>query len=330
MDELNQIAGRKGYTIMKKIGFGASADIYIVRSNRYSDNFILKFVHLERMTICKECELNVLKGLNSVYVIRLYDFDVGPHHLGLFLEYCPAGNLYDYVRNHGPFAGQQLSGVIKILLSGLDFIHSNHVSHGDIKPQNVLIDRHGRLKYADFGFSRAIMFNGKSTIRSGSIGYAAPEVLKKAPFDAFAADLWALGVMIYFVATGRTPWPECNNLVSYAQSLERNEVAYPDDVPDVARLVVEKLLVWNPAERVRCGEILSYPMFTGVTPKDGIIHVDSHVVIPRKPATGTTQGYLTLRSITKPARKFVRMSHQHRPNDFDVHRLKVASQCHSD
>lgn len=320
---VRELVDRKGYKILKKIGSGTSADIYVVLSNRYNDHFILKYVHLDRMTVCQQCELNVLKALNSVHVIRLYDFEVSPQNVALFLEYCPAGSLHDHIRQYGPLGGPKLIGVLKTLLSGLNFIHTRRISHGDIKPQNILIDRHGRLKYADFGLSRAILFQGKSTLRTGSLGYAAPELFEQAPFDAFAADLWALGVTIYFITTGRIPWP-CGTIEEYAGALQRRELEYPPEMPDFIRDMISKLVAWVPQQRISCAILLDSPLFTGVSDKDGILLSQQRTFTSLRKGPQTKTAYMTLKSIAQVGRKRLNGSHHNICETFQLRKPRTS------
>ena len=115
------------------------------------------------------------------------------------------------------FTQPEAEHVVRQILQGLHFLHMNYVAHRDLKPENILLDKRGRLKIADFGLSKRLAgtlvphdFNALCSTFCGTPLYQAPEVAKgiagDTPYDAFMADVWALGAITFEVATGKYLW----------------------------------------------------------------------------------------------------------------------------
>ncbi|KAL1764088.1 sperm motility kinase W, partial [Sigmodon hispidus] len=95
-----------------------------------------------------------------------------------------------------------------IVVSGVHYLHQRHIAHRDIKLENILIDRAGKVKLCDFGL--AIQFTEGQMLEEvcGSLLYEAPEILARKPYDGLAVDMWSLGVVLYVLVTGEFPYVE--------------------------------------------------------------------------------------------------------------------------
>ena len=87
-------------------------------------------------------------------------------------------------------------------VQGLDYLHANHVVHGDIKPDNLLLAADGRVKISDFGSSRILLGTGMLSKTVGTPAFLAPEVCAGLPYHGRAADVWALGICLYMFVFG--------------------------------------------------------------------------------------------------------------------------------
>ena len=105
------------------------------------------------------------------------------------------------------------------LASALEYLHSHSVAHRDIKIENILIDKNDDVKLCDFGFSKVVEKNSvhqdeHSTTFCGSLGYCAPEILLRTPYEPYKTDVWSLGVVLYKMVFGGMPFGEGNDLGS--------------------------------------------------------------------------------------------------------------------
>ena len=122
------------------------------------------------------------------------------------LEYAQNGDLLDKIKREGKFSESEYLPMFEGILSALGHIHSKGILHRDIKLDNILIDKHGKIKLCDFGVSWKMPEKGKVYEHIGTPAYLAPEIIKEKGYNGFGADVWSLGVMTYIALTGEVPF----------------------------------------------------------------------------------------------------------------------------
>ena len=113
----------------------------------------------------------------------------------ILLEYMPF-SLFEVAARKLPI--KLVKFIMLELLKGIQYLHSLHIAHGDLKPENTLISKEFKVKICDLGFAK--YFQGKSLVRGGSMGFTAPEIHHPNEYDITKCDVFALGI-IYFVLT---------------------------------------------------------------------------------------------------------------------------------
>jgi serine/threonine protein kinase len=151
-------------------------------------------------------EIRLLCSISSPYIINLYEFFEDDQYFYLALEYCPGGSILQRLEASGPLQGAELLTFCFDITKGVQACHNEYIAHADIKPANILIDRHGRAKLADFGLSHSVHHGEASRQFLGSRMFLAPEVCDRVAFDPFLADVWSLGVTFYWLAVGESPF----------------------------------------------------------------------------------------------------------------------------
>eukprot|EP00961_Rhodomonas_salina_P263872 3566223-Rhodomonas_salina.2 len=130
--------------------------------------------------------------------------------LFLVLDFAGGGELYDYVMDKGPLPEKQARTFFGQILSGVDFFHRQHVSHRDMKPENVLMVDNGNgalvCKIADFGLSNDMVPGMALKTICGTPAYAAPEITLGQKYDGIAVDIWSTGVILFFLVAGQIPF----------------------------------------------------------------------------------------------------------------------------
>jgi serine/threonine protein kinase len=283
--EIASVLESKGYSVVKQIGAGATARVFLVFSDKYQTFFVTKVMQFLSKQLCSECEITALRQIMSPHVIALYDYILNPDCLSLILEYCPHGSLHDYVSRAGPMRGRLLYGMCKAILTGLADIHSQRFAHLDLKPANILIDRYGRARLADFGISRFFRDANVSTQRAGTVAYMAPDIYSIRNYDPFKADIWSAGVTFFYMAAGRTPWVHKSS-VELRLEIPVATIVFPKEMNHHFASLIRAMTNIEPGRRPTAEECLRLPMFTDITAKEGFIRVKPNVKPAPRPAGG--------------------------------------------
>lgn len=262
-EEFEQVLARHQCSLVRAIGRGSSAIVYLVKSLKYVDQpFVCKRV-LNSEGRYRFDELGVLKQLNNKSVIRLYAFEQLEKYTYLFIEYCPGGSVDVFIQKKGRMSSSLVLSIAKSLLLTLKYIHSKGIAHCDIKPENMLIDKYGHIKFADFGLS-SVFQEHESTFKVGSLRFLAPEVLLKNSFDPFATDIWSLGISLYNMYMGKSPWPGTNRAeIIYA--ITNYDIPYdPEFSKDLIQVFNRMITV--PKYRYSIDKLLEETVLKNVSP----------------------------------------------------------------
>ena len=238
------------------IGRGAYGSIFLVYSVQYNQNFALKKVPTKKF---RQSEVDCMRVIDNPLIVPLYNYYYFSEYVYLLMEYCPS-SLDRELKRTGPLIGKQLLQTTLSILNAIKCCHDNKVAHGDIKPSNFLIDVYNRLKVCDFGLSSVIQHDSLCKLFGGSLAFIAPEVLLKKPYDPFKADIWSVGVTLFFLATNHFPWKidseqtvtECitSGCADYSRVPEREYA-----------ILISKCIKLDPMQRPSIDELLESPMF---------------------------------------------------------------------
>ncbi|KAJ3351113.1 hypothetical protein GGF32_004450 [Allomyces javanicus] len=139
------------------------------------------------------------------------------------------------------------------------YCHERGIVHRDLKPDNILLDPHGYVKLIDFGFTNVL--ESKSQLINtycGSLSYSAPEMLAKQPYEGMPADVWSLGVTLYVMCTGKSPFDESNMTAMFAQ-MSTGDVLYPADMSAELKSLLKSMLDPDPTRRASIQAVLAHP-----------------------------------------------------------------------
>ena len=153
-------------------------------------------------------EIECMRGVRHPYICSLFGVFEDDKCVHLILEYCGGGELFRRILKRGRFTEYNAARLTQNCLESLVYLHETcSVVHRDLKPENLLMmDRECDFdfKIADFGLaSKCIEEN--LTLRCGSPGYVAPEILKNCPYG-FKVDIFSLGILLYIILSGRSPF----------------------------------------------------------------------------------------------------------------------------
>jgi serine/threonine protein kinase len=255
--DMTDFLSHHGYCIERLLGSGRTSTVYVANSTRYPDRqFAIKRLDLVHDASSMRREMAVLCSLSHPNVIKLYEFFEDSQYFYFVLEYCSGGSIMDEIVLNGPLPCDMLLPFSSQIIAGLAYCHSRAVSHGDIKPQNILIDANNHCKLVDFGLSQCLKSNGISTLFLGSLLFMAPEVILKRAYDPFVADIWSLGVTLYWMAIGSSPWPDCTTIM---QAVQCGLPPMPLSLPLEFRNLLKAMVEFEPGKRITMQDIVAHP-----------------------------------------------------------------------
>ena len=199
----------------KKIGNGTFGSVYesknIIFNNTVAMKIIPKDYHMDNLLI--KNEIDILKKLSHPNIVRIYEFYESKNCFYIINEFCPEGELYNYI-NNSTLTEQQLSVIFYQVFSGLKYLHENNILHRDLKPENILISKkeidlqdnaeYFWIQIIDFGTAKIFENDKNENLVVGSPYYIAPEVLNKNYNEK--CDTWSVGVILYMFLVGKPPF----------------------------------------------------------------------------------------------------------------------------
>ncbi len=201
------------YHVESRIAQGGMATVYVALDRRLDRDVALKVMHQE-LTGDDDFvsrfirEARAAARLSHPNVVQVYDQGEDDGLLYLAMEYLPGRTLRESLTERGALTIRETLRVLEPVLDALAAAHRAGIVHGDVKPENVVLTDDGRAKVADFGLARA----GAATLNTaapgrllGTAAYLAPELLTRGIADA-RADVYAVGILLYEMLTGRQPF----------------------------------------------------------------------------------------------------------------------------
>ncbi|KAH8087246.1 putative calmodulin-dependent protein kinase [Filobasidium floriforme] len=212
-------------------------------------------------------EIAVLKRVSAGHpnICRLVDHFETAHNLYLVFDLCTGGELFDRICSKGNYYERDAAEIVRTITSAVKYLHDEGIVHRDLKPENLLFRSKAddaELCVADFGLSR-IMDDNKFNVLTttcGTPGYMAPEIFRKSG-HGFKVDVWAIGVIAYFLLCGYTPfdretqYEEMQAIIRGDYRFEPSE--YWEGVSAQAKAFVKRCLTVDPTNRPTSAEILA-------------------------------------------------------------------------
>lgn len=201
-----------GYEVQKRIGEGGMAVVYLANQQSMNRQVAVKVLpkqymnddtYLQRF----EREVDIVSKLEHRNIVPVYDYGEYEGQPYIVMRYMPSGSLDDRIQR-GPLNTDEMLSIVSQIAPAMDYAHSKNVLHRDLKPSNVLMDDGGGAFLTDFGIARLMGSPSAKLTTQGVVGtpsYMSPEQAQGKDIDG-RSDVYALGVMLFEMATGRRPF----------------------------------------------------------------------------------------------------------------------------
>ncbi|OCF42617.1 CAMK/CAMKL/CHK1 protein kinase [Kwoniella heveanensis CBS 569] len=274
-----------GYRIGEEIGGGGFSKVFRAIDDVHSSVAACKVVNLfispslgYGTPNVKELqkEVQVHKALKHDYILEFKHSEVVEREkerdgyvpgLYMILELAVGGDLFDKIAPDVGVPEDLAKFYFAQMTAGMDYIHSKGIAHRDLKPENLLLAANGNLKITDFGLCAVFRHKGKTRLlsgRCGSLPYVAPELGGPAGqgYAAEPVDIWGMGVVLYTLLVGNTPWDEPSDASPEYCAYKTGELLQYDPwtrIRGQARAILLSMLTIDPNQRITMEGIKGHP-----------------------------------------------------------------------
>jgi len=286
------------YTKIEKLGEGTYGIVYKAKNRESGDIVALKRIRLDSEDEGVPCtairEISLLKELKHQNIVRLYDVIHTEKKLTLVFEHLDQDLKKHLDECGGEISRNTMKSFLYQLLRGVAFCHEHRVLHRDLKPQNLLINKKGELKLADFGLARAFGIPVRSYSHEVvTLWYRAPDVLMGSRKYSTPIDIWSAGCIFAEMATGRplfpgssvsdqlirifkimgTPteesWPGVSEFPDYKADFphhpQQSLAAIVHGLDDKGLNLLSRMLQYDPNQRITAQAAMKHPYFDGLS-----------------------------------------------------------------
>ena len=268
------------YEVLKKIGEGASAKVYKVKSKNSGEIKAMKQVEKSKLPDVKyfETEIKILSLLDHPNIVRLFEVFEDEKNFYLIMELCHGGNLLSRMKNNR-YKEKSAAILMEQIVSAIAYCHEKGICHRDLKPQNILFcdeSQNSAIKVVDFGISKIFdpslsnlqnelkgVYNKPKKMDSqiGTVYFISPEIIKGSYNEK--CDIWSLGVILYYLLCGYPPFIGANDN-QLIQSILESKVTFPNtewkNISDSAKDLIKNMLCPE-KKRISAKEIMKHKWF---------------------------------------------------------------------
>ena len=253
------------YEILEKIGTGGMSDVYKAKDgklNRFVAVKVLKQEFAENANFVSKfrTEAQAAAGMMHPNIVNVYDVgeEGGTHYI--VMELVEGITLKKYIEKKARLSIKETISIAIQVSMGIEAAHNNHIIHRDIKPQNIMISKEGKVKVTDFGIAKAVSSNTITSNVMGSVHYTSPEQARGG-FSDEKSDIYSLGITMFEMLTGRVPFNGETTVaiaIKHIQEPMPSPREYVAEIPISVEQIVFKCTQKSPDRRYQSmGELIT-------------------------------------------------------------------------
>ncbi|KAH7170346.1 kinase-like domain-containing protein [Dactylonectria macrodidyma] len=260
------------FDILRTLGTGSFGRVHLVQSKHNQRFYAVKVLKKAQVVKMKQVEhtndeRRMLSDVKHPFLITLWGTFQDLKNLYMVMDFVEGGELFSLLRKSGRFPNPVAKFYAAEVTLALEYLHSKNIIYRDLKPENLLLDRHGHLKITDFGFAKRVP--DKTWTLCGTPDYLAPEVVSNKGYNK-SVDWWSLGILIYEMLCGYTPFWDSGSPMKIYENILKGKVKYPAYVNLDAQNLLERLITADLTKRLGNlyggpQDVKDHPWFTEVT-----------------------------------------------------------------
>ncbi|KAL6150777.1 cAMP-dependent protein kinase catalytic subunit [Exserohilum turcicum] len=275
---LNQARVTKGkysltdFTIQRTLGTGSFGRVHLVQSKHNQRFYAVKVLKKAQVVKMKQVEhtndeRRMLQQVKHPFLITLWGTFQDSKNLYMVMDFVEGGELFSLLRKSQRFPNPVAKFYAAEVTLALDYLHSHNIIYRDLKPENLLLDRHGHLKITDFGFAKEVP--DITWTLCGTPDYLAPEVVASKGYNK-SVDWWSLGILIFEMLCGFTPFWDGGSPMKIYENILKSRVKYPPYIHPDAHDLLQKLITPDLTKRLGnlhggSKDVMNHPWFAEVT-----------------------------------------------------------------
>jgi len=270
------------YEIIELIGTGGMADVYKAKChklNRYVAIKVLKAEYSSNKNFVSKfkVEAQSAAGLMHPNIVNVYDVGEEEDLYYFVMELVEGITLKNYIEKKIHLSVKEAISIALQVSMGIEAAHNNGIIHRDIKPQNIIISKEGKVKVADFGIARAATSDTITSHAMGSVHYTSPEQARGGYSDA-KSDIYSIGITLFEMVTGRVPFDGETTVaiaIKHIQDEMPSPRQYVPEIPISLEQIIFKCTQKNPDRRYsNMGELIHDLKHALISPDDNFVVIN--------------------------------------------------------
>lgn len=260
------------YQMIDTVGTGTFGIVRLCRLEGVDRPFSMKILSKAQLLRLNQeihimHERQILGRVQHPFIVNLHRTFQTKNLLYMLMEFIPGGEVFYHLRRANRYRQSTAMFYAAQIVQVLDYLHGMEIAYRDLKPENLLIAANGYIRVVDFGFAKHLPSGTKSWTMCGTPEYLAPEIIT-ANGHCLEVDWWALGIFLYEMLVGYTPFFDDNQCEVYTKVLA-GKILFPPSFDSIAKDIVRRLLIPDPAARFGCllrgaEDVMKHKFFRGL------------------------------------------------------------------